>query len=259
VSRVARQQGLPSLMVSTPDWSPIELERQVFEGGFLGLKPYLDFAPLHLPSEAITIFDFLPHPHLRTAHEHGWIVMLHVPRPQRLRDPLNLEHLMEIERRYPGIRLIVAHIGRAYCPEDVGSSFDALRGAERMMFDFSANTNALVMEQLIRAVGPKRILFGSDMPIVRMRMRRICEQGHYVNLVPPGLYGDVSGDVHMREVRQEQGAGLTFFLYEELLAFRRAAEATGLNTTDLEDIFHHNAARIITEAGWVGASNPSEN
>jgi predicted TIM-barrel fold metal-dependent hydrolase len=117
-----------------------------------------------------------------------------------------------------------------------------------MLFDFSANTNAWVMAQLIRAVGPKRILFGSDLPILRMRMRRICEDGVYVNLVPPGLYGDVSDDPHMRETGPEEGAKLSFFMYEELLAFRRAAEMTGLGTADLTDVFYDNAARILLDA-----------
>jgi hypothetical protein len=83
------------------------------------------------------------------------------------------------------------------------------------------------------------------MPILRMRMRRICENGIYVNLVPPGLYGDVSGDPHMREVGAEEGEQLSFFLYEQLHAFRRAAEAVGLSRADVEDVFYNTAAKII--------------
>jgi hypothetical protein len=78
-----------------------------------------------------------------------------------------------------------------------------------------------------------------------MRMRRICEDGVYVNLVPPGLYGDVSGDPHMREVSSQEGARLSFFMYEELLAFRRAAEATHLSDVEIQDVVYDNAARII--------------
>jgi predicted TIM-barrel fold metal-dependent hydrolase len=251
VSQVARQHGLPSLIVSTPDWSAEELEQRVARGGFLGLKPYLTFAPAHLAPDDITIFDFLPHHQLEVADAQGWIVMLHIPRGQRLRDPVNLEQMLAIERRYPDVRLIIAHIGRAYCMEDVGDAFEVLKSTERMLFDFSANTNAQVMEGLIRAVGPKRILFGSDLPILRMRMRRICEDGVYVNLVPPRLYGDVSDDPHMREVTQQEGEGLSFFMYEELIAFRRAAEAVGLSAVDLEDVFYNNAARLIAEAGGL--------
>jgi len=245
VSKVARERDFPSLVVSTPMWSAEEVAKRVSEGGFLGLKPYLAFAPAEIPAGEITIFDFLPHAHLQVADDHGWVVMLHIPRAARLRDPVNVAQLLEIERVYPNVRLIVAHIGRAYCGSDVGDAFDALSVTSRMYFDFSANTNAEVMAQLIRAVGPRRVLFGSDLPILRMRMRRICEKGRYVNLVPPGLYGDVSGDAHMREVSEAEGETLTFFLYEELLAFREAAEATGLGRHGVADVFYHNAVRVF--------------
>jgi predicted TIM-barrel fold metal-dependent hydrolase len=247
VSQMARRHNLPALIVSAPDWSADELARQVKDGRFLGLKPYLTLAPEHLGSDEITIFDFLPHHQLEVANAHSWIVMLHIPRGKRLRDPVNLEQMIEIERRYPEIRVIIAHIGRAYCIEDVGDAFDVLRDTERMLFDFSANTNAQVMEGLIRAVGPQRVLFGSDMPILRMRMRRICENGVYINLVPPGLYGDVSDDPHMRAVDQKEGQKLSFFMYEELLAFRQAAEATRLTAADIKDVFYSNAVRLISE------------
>jgi predicted TIM-barrel fold metal-dependent hydrolase len=247
--QVARRHSLPSLLVSRPEWSAEQLEQRVAEGEFLGLKPYLSFAPEHLSANEVTVYDFLPHHHLEVADAQKWLVMLHIPRSDRLRDPLNLQHMIEIEHRYPNVRLIIAHIGRAYCPEDVGSAFEVLRNTERMCFDFSANTNAAVMEGLLRCVGPQRILFGSDLPIVRMRMRRICEDGVYVNLVPPGLYGNVSGDPHMRYVSQEEATGLSFFLYEELLAFRHAAEATDLSSSDLEDVFYYNAARMISDTG----------
>jgi hypothetical protein len=248
VSDAARERGFPGLLVCTPAWTAEEVVQRVEDGGFLGLKPYLSFAPAGISTDEITIYDFLPHHHLEVADAHGWIVMLHIPRRARLRDPMNLEQLVEIERLYPRLRLIVAHIGRAYCREDVGHAFDVLCDTERMSFDFSANTNSWVMGELIRAVGVKRVLFGSDLPILRMRRRRVCEKGTYVNLVPPGLYGDVRGDPHMREVSQEEGERLSFFMYEELLAFRRAAEAADLDSTDLQCIFCDNAARLIAGA-----------
>lgn len=252
VSASAKRYSLPALLLSTPEWSAQELEHEVTAGGFLGLKPYLSYAPAYIPEDQITIYDFLPPHHLEVADAHGWIVMLHIPRPLRLRDPLNLQQMLEIERNYPGVRLIIAHIGRAYCIEDVGNAFDVLRETERMRFDFSANTNAQVMERLIRTVGPQRVLFGSDLPILRMRMRRICENGRYINLVPPGLYGDVSDDPHMRVVSAEEGERLSFFMYEELYAFRRAAEATGLTQSEIEDVFCGNATRLLAEARGAG-------
>ncbi len=121
----------------------------------------------------------------------------------------------------------------------------SLAQTQRMLFDISANTNAAVFEQLIRTVGPRRILFGSDLPITRMRTRRICENGNYINLVPKGLYGDVSDDKHMREVDGKQADAMSFFLYEQIDAFRRAAQATGLTPRDIEDVFYDTAVRLI--------------
>jgi hypothetical protein len=79
-------------------------------------------------------------------------------------------------------------------------------------------------------------------------MRRIERDGRYVNLVPRGRYGDVSGDPNMGEVDGPEAEALTFFLYEEIEAFRHAAEATGLSRGDLEAVFCGNAERMIERA-----------
>jgi predicted TIM-barrel fold metal-dependent hydrolase len=85
-------------------------------------------------------------------------------------------------------------------------------------------------------------MFGSDMPYTKMRMYRICESGNYVNVVPRGLYGDVSGDSHMRETYESD---ITLFMYEELLAFRRAALRLGLTQDDINDIMYNNASEYF--------------
>ncbi len=245
VGRAAREHGFAALVFASPQWSALRLKREIREGGFLGVKVYLTLSPAKIPVDQIRIFDFLPHEQLEVLNEHGWIAMLHIPRCGRLRDPVNLADMLEIDRRYPKAKVIIAHVGRAYCPEDVGDAFAVLRETKHLLFDISANTNAAVFEQLVRTVGPRRILFGSDLPITRMRMRRICEKGNYVNLVPKGLYGDVSDDTHMREVAGEQADVLSFFLYEEIEAFRRAAQATELTPEDIKDVFYVNAERLI--------------
>jgi len=245
VMESAKKYNFPSLIFSHPHWSAEEFESKIVTGNFLGAKVYLSVAEKYLPEKEIRIFDYLPHHQLEILNKHKWIVMLHIPRDGRLKDPVNLSQMIEIEKRYPDIKVIIAHVGRAYCIEDVGNAFEILAETKNMMFDFSANTNSKVFEQLINAVGTKRILFGSDLPIARMRMKRICENGRYINLVPKGMYGDVSNDIHMREITGDEANKLTFFMYEEIDAFRRAAEITGLSRTDIEDIFYNNAIRIL--------------
>ena len=238
----ARKYRLPALYCTDYAMPAEFLEKEVTEGGFAGLKPYLNRSPSSIPGNEVRIFDFLTPEHLRLADRRGWIVMLHIPRPMRLRDPLNLAQMMEIEENYPNVKLIIAHIGRAYAEEDLGTAFELLRKTKNMLFDFTANTLDRAMIACLEAVGPKRFLFGSDLPIVKMRMYRTTENGFYYNHVPRGLYGDVSGDPHMVETDEKN---ITNFLYEELLAFKRAAKALRLTASEVEDILCRNAEALF--------------
>ena len=91
-------------------------------------------------------------------------------------------------------------------------------------------------------------MFGTDMPILRMRCHRIEENGTYINLVPPGLYNDPYGDPHLREVSEEEGKNITFFAYEELLSLKRVCTKLGLTKNDVEDIMYNNAKNLIDGA-----------
>lgn len=245
VSEVAKQENMPALMLAHPNMSAEELEKGLIEGGFKGIKVYLTFAPLYIPVPEIRIFDFLTHEHLEVCDKLGLAVMLHISRNARLRDPVNIEQMLEIEEKYKNIKLIIAHVGRAYCKHDVGDALDILSKTKNMKFDFAANTNSWVFEQLIKAVGPERILFGSDLPIARMRMRRIEEDGIYKNVVPRGLYGDVSKDKNMKEVDPPEADELSFFMYETMDNFRKAAIATNLSSDDLDKVFWKNGTEMF--------------
>ncbi|MDY5015504.1 MAG: amidohydrolase family protein [Eubacteriales bacterium] len=245
IDAAAEATGFAKLYLTHPSMSPDALRDAVKHRGYRGIKVYLCFADPAIPDASLRIFDFLTREHLAVMDELGAVVMLHIARPQRLRDPQNLADLLTIERDFPHVRLIVAHIGRAYCESDVGDAMEVLAGTRQMRFDFSANTNGQVMERLLRTVGPSRVLFGSDLPITRMRMRRIDEHGRYVNVIQRGMYGDVSDDPHMREVDAADDPEMTFFMYEELLAFRGAAERAGLSREDVRRVFYRNAEELL--------------
>lgn len=238
VNKCARERGNRALYCTNWDTTPGEIKKAL-DCGFIGIKPYQNNSPSYIPAAELRIFDFLTHEQLKFMDEVGGIVMLHIPRALRLRDPVNLAQLVEIDEKYPCAKVIVAHIGRAYCPEDIGDAFSVLKNTRHLRFDFSANTLDLAMEKCIEAVGTHRVMFGSDMPFTKMRMYRICEKGNYVNVVPHGLYGDVSDDKNMRETDETD---ITLFMYEELLAFKRATEKLGLTREEINDIMYKNAS-----------------
>lgn len=240
-SENSKKYGYPALFIDHADWSPEYVEEQVIKGGFQGLKPYR-VNQTKVPVKDACIYDFLPHSHLELADKYGWKVVLHVSKSDRLKNPDNIKQLMDIDERYPNAKVIVAHIGRAYSKEDIGNTFDTLKHSKNLLFDFSANTLGYATQKCIEAVGTKRVMFGTDLPVAKMRMYRIVENGNYVNVVPRGAYGDLSKAEHMRESDEKE---ITNFTYEIIRGFKDCAKALTLSKQDVEDIMCNNAAKIF--------------
>ena len=237
VAEKAREFGFPALYLSHPDQSAEELERSVLaDPVFKGIKVYLQFSPSYIPADEIRIYDFLPKEHLALADRHGWVVQLHIARPGRLGDPVNYCQLLEIEQNYPNLQLLVAHLGRAYADEDVGNALEYLKNTEKTVWDFTANTNERVMEQVLNRFGPERFIYGTDFPIFRMRARRTVENGVYINEVPEGEFPreSIAGDAHMREIPYPEADRITFFIYEEINACRIASGGSASAETTLK-------------------------
>ena len=125
-----KDRGYPALYFSKPTETPEELEYELITGGWYGVKGYLDLSPEYLPEPEIRIFDFFPPAQLDVLNKLKKIVMLHIPRPKRFRDPVNIAQIIEIKERWPDIKLIIAHIGRAYCQTDVGDAFEKLAASK---------------------------------------------------------------------------------------------------------------------------------
>ncbi len=248
VPEKARENNFPALYLAHPSQSAEELEQAVLAyPEFKGIKVYLQFAPSYIPADEIRIYDFLTKEHLAVCDKHGWFVQLHIARPKRLADPVNYMQLLEIEQNYPNLTLSVAHLGRAYANEDVGDALEYLKNTEKMVWDFTANTNDWVMEQVLKYFGPDRMMYGSDFPIFRMKSRRVIENGIYVNEVPKGQfpYESIKNDPHMREIDFPEADKITFFIYEEMLASKRALARLGLGKDAAEKIYFGTAAKIF--------------
>jgi predicted TIM-barrel fold metal-dependent hydrolase len=194
VSECSKKTGWPALYYSDPAESAEELEAHIRNGGFLGVKCYLNRTPMYLPEAEIRVFDFFPKNHLEVLNRMGAIAMLHIPRHGRLKDPVNLAQILELKREFPRVRLVIAHIGRAYTAYDVGDAFDTLdqvpdlkmicahlggwsvwteawrilAGRPNVWVDSCSSLYALQPEaaaDVIRHYGADRVFFGTDYPM----------------------------------------------------------------------------------------------
>ncbi|UCH35042.1 MAG: amidohydrolase family protein [Armatimonadota bacterium] len=233
------QNNATGLFVTRPDWSANRITDALAKG-FVGIKPYPDLALQE--TQEVSIYDFLPRTHLAALNEAGGILMLHLPRAGRLGAPENITEVLEIAEKHPRVNLIVAHVGRAYCLPAAEHGLRHFADAPRIYFDVSANLNADVFQLALETVGPDRLLFGSDLPIMMMRGYREHVGEQYIN----NTDGPYSWNVNRKSPEEE--ATYTYYLYEGLRALIEALRRAGLDAAAMERIMYANGARLLGEA-----------
>jgi len=150
-----------SLMVVTPRMTEEEVERTVRKEGHVGLKPYMTYADVPDRSEA-RISDFLPPHQMEVADRLGLVVLLHLSKSRAAADPENLEELSWYSRNFPRARIVLAHCARCFNPWTLELALPKL-GKLDLAYDTAAVCDGEVFEELIAAVGPGRVLYGSDL------------------------------------------------------------------------------------------------
>jgi len=233
-----------SLAVIPPQWTQDKVAAMLDGPGVIGIKPYYalighnrDTRDAHLEA---SIFDFLPHHVLEVVDDHHAWLTLHVPKAARLGHPDNIREIREIRRRYPNIRLVVAHLGRCYTEPHAREALPQLADDPDLYFDTSAVLNPVCHRIALEHFGPQRLIYGSDNPVMYMRGRRQYHDRTYVNRT--------SHPFHFNKDREapEIQATYTLFMYEDLRAIKQACQELGITKPGpIEAIFHDNAARLI--------------
>jgi len=219
--------------------------RRVERNRLIGYKPYLAFVDWK-ESRAITIHDMLPAAQMEAADERGLAVTLHIPRSERLADPLNQSQMVEICRRYPRTRIIFAHIGRAYYLQNVIGMLDGIAACPNAYVDTAMVNHEGVLEYAFRNFPRDRILFGSDAPVAGLRGKSVEINNQYAYLMGEDYeVGTSIYDAH-------QAVAFTTFFYEQLRGIKLAAERAGLTRSEIEGLFFNNASRLFRA---VAASN----
>jgi glutamate-1-semialdehyde 2,1-aminomutase len=170
---------------------------------------------------------------------HAWVT-LHVPKADRLGHRDNVREVREIRTRYPHITLVIAHLGRCYTEPQAMEALPRFADDPGLFFDTSAVLNPASHRVAIQHFGPQRLLYGSDNPIFYMRGRRQYQGRSYINRT--------SFPFHFNKDREspEVEAAYSLFMYEDVRAIKQACEELGITRrSDIEAIFHDNAARLI--------------
>jgi hypothetical protein len=238
LARGLRGTDRVALAVAPPTWDADTVAGWLRQPGVIGLKPYQGMIP-GFEGEDVGVFEFCPHEHLELLDQLGGWLTLHLPRQERLADPDNIAEVLELRRRYPSIVLVIAHLGRSYAGRYAREGLPPLCEDEGILFDTSAVLNPAVFALALDRVGPERLLFGSDFPVLYMRGRRRWEGDRYLNLTS----GDYTWNVSREPPEVE--ATYTLYLYEAMAACLDTCLALGFGQAELQAIFHDNARRLV--------------
>ena len=245
VRRELQKRGSYALALVRPTWVGEQVACLLDQPGTIGVKPYYTLIGYDAATRdryiENSIFDFLPHHQLEVLNDRRSWVTLHVPHADRLGHPDNIREIQEIRRRYPDVKLVVAHFGRSYTLPHAEEGLLPLADDPGLYFDNCAVLNPEVHAFALKHIGPDRILYGTDNPVFYMRGRRQWKGRTYVNRT--------SYPFHFNKEREapEIEAGYTLYMYEALKALRDACDRLGLGASDVQKIFCANAERLIAD------------
>ena len=234
-----RRRFFPFRLVA-PDEDRDVLRRDLCQGRFLGLKPYPDYVRSR-PLAEVEVDDMLPPWIMEIAHELRLPIVLHLPRPGRLADPLNQQQVKRLCRRYPQATIILAHVGRAYFLRGVVGQLEALKKLPNLYVDLAMLNHAEVLEYLFRTFPEERILYGTDLPIA-VAPGKSVEINHQYTYITPAPWPLAIHDATPR-IRY------TSFLYEELRAIFAAAKHAGRGKPFLRRLFCDNGGALLGVGG----------
>lgn len=213
-----------------------ELEQAIREKGFFGYKVFLNWYGDEYGT--VTVEDQIGDMEMQLADELGLIVLLHVPGAGRLVDPVVQRGVRAYAGRYPNARLVLAHCGRCYLPDEMAKAIGAICDLDNVFLDTAMVMDPTVLEIVFAEIGARRTVFATDLPVAAMRGRRVYVQDHWVDVVldgyPLSAYRLASNSIRA-----------SFMAYEIVLAIRRAAERTGLSREDTRGIFYENGITLL--------------
>lgn len=215
---------------------PVDLHREMTEGGFYGYKVFLDWVGDQYPP--LIFDDMLTEAEFRYANNNGLIVLLHVPRAGRLADPEVGDSVRRMAQKYPSMKLVLAHCGRCYRYEEIRQALHWVADLDNVWFDCSMVMDPTVIAYILQRKDPRKMLFATDCPIAVMQGKRVNVGDHWVDLVLPG-----APESHYRVISDNMRA--TYMIHEIAKAVIIGSELAGLSAEETKRIFFQNGMDLL--------------
>lgn len=218
---------------------PVEkVMNRIENSGAVGVKPYLNYAADYYgkKSNDVEIFDMLTPEQLEYLNEKSLAVTLHIPRSARFADPLNQRQMIGLCEKYPGIKFIFAHIGRAYFMRNImESNISEFVQFPNAFFDTAMINSVDILKYTFDHFPAERVLFGTDSPIALLRGKSVEINNQYAYLMGENYAIGTS------IIDTDHAVEFTTFFYEQLRAIIASAPEK-----DREKVFFDNAYKLFT-------------
>ncbi|MCX5759435.1 MAG: amidohydrolase family protein, partial [Candidatus Hydrogenedentes bacterium] len=231
VDRIEMGRGL---IVVTPDSDRAKTESYFRNSRIIGFKPYHVFAHRDQTFDA-ALDEYLPEWVWEMADAHGAVILLHLVRQAALSDPGNQRAILKFCAKYPNANLLLAHAGRGFHAPNTIRALPVLKGLNNVYFDSAAVCEPDALMAIVKTLGPRRLLWGSDFPVSQQRGKCVTVGDAFSWICPRRI--DVDPDA---PVCHPTLVGL-----ESLRAVGLMAELMDLSKQDLDDIFFNNALRLL--------------
>lgn len=206
-----------------------ELLEMTEDPAIRGLKCYWYSAGKKKPA----IPEYLPESAWLAAQEKKMAITLHLARPEAMSDQEDLSYIMEMVRKYPDAKLILAHCGRAFASWTCRNPLEQLQGVENIYYDLSAICEPEPICYCIKYAGCDHVLWGSDYPVSEFR-------GKAVSLG--------SGFAWIHEAAAQMcapDAPVMNILQENLMAVCCAMDLLDLSANETDRIFYGNMCELF--------------
>jgi predicted TIM-barrel fold metal-dependent hydrolase len=217
--------------------APSDVGRLLSSGGVAALKMY--FHSVDPPLR--TVAEVFPGSVLRAAEAEGVPIILHLPTSL----PDGLGEVLDVAIRHPLLTIILAHLGGhggQTLTQELPAAFHAIAEVPTVFLDTAFVLDRSLVRAAVQALGPSRILFGTDEPLSLVRATAYVHPQLGPRLYAPGYHWS-RDDGAPNEVIGQAPTLLHIQILEAII------EAVDGHRPSLQAIFHDNGLRLFRRGG----------